>query len=280
VRHGLLAGREHQRLGDLAVISEGRAAIALSKGGAPKRYAHVDPNEDAALFAIGECGMLVAVADGHNGATAAEQAVQYVVAEVAEQWTMRACAITTHADWERAGAALLEGINEAILETARVQSLPAAHSTFSLALVRPDEDLLLSVGIGDSHIFRAHADEATDCGWSGRIAEDGAKLRAYYLGYELPKTRALSSMSAVQCAPLGDIDAIVLATDGLSEVGIGVADPAAAVVAATRAATREKADLRPLHACRAVATTALEAQRENLAGDNIATAVLWLADTE
>ena len=48
-----LYGRDCQTLGAIDAVSEGHAAIALSRGGARKPYAHVDPNEDSALFAYG-----------------------------------------------------------------------------------------------------------------------------------------------------------------------------------------------------------------------------------
>ena len=56
LRLALLRGREHVELGAIDVVAEGSAAIAISLGGAPKRYAHVDPNEDAALLALGAGG--------------------------------------------------------------------------------------------------------------------------------------------------------------------------------------------------------------------------------
>ena len=68
----------------------------------------------------------------------------------------------------------------------------------------------------------------------------------------------------------------MLATDGLSEKGIGVADPGAAVAEALREAGSAEPDLQALHAARGVARRAMEAHRKQRAGDNIAVAVLWL----
>ena len=48
MRSALLRGREHGLLGAVDAIAEGNAAIALSRGGAAKRYAYREPNEDAA----------------------------------------------------------------------------------------------------------------------------------------------------------------------------------------------------------------------------------------
>ena len=87
MRSALLRGRDHTRLGITAAVAEGRAAIALSRGGAPKSYRYRDPNEDAALFVEGEGGILLAVADGHGGCDAAETAVEKLLARFAPAWT-------------------------------------------------------------------------------------------------------------------------------------------------------------------------------------------------
>ena len=87
MRSALLRGRDHTRLGITAAVAEGRAAIALSRGGAPKSYRYRDPNEDVALFAEGEGGILLAVADGHGGCDAAETAVEKLLASFAPAWT-------------------------------------------------------------------------------------------------------------------------------------------------------------------------------------------------
>ena len=68
----ILRGSESHIIGGVSAVSEASAAIALSQGGFKKRYSHTDPNEDAAAFALGEAGVLLAVADGHNGCDAAE----------------------------------------------------------------------------------------------------------------------------------------------------------------------------------------------------------------
>ena len=83
-------------------------------------------------------------------------------------------------------------------------------------------------------------------------------------------------MSVIGVESLADIHAVVLATDGLSEHQIGVQDPAATVAAAVASAAASDPDLRALEASRTVTEAALAAQRANQAGDNIATAVLWL----
>ena len=77
-------------------------------------------------------------------------------------------------------------------------------------------------------------------------------------------------------AALGKRRALVLATDGISEPGIGLADPAAVIAACAADCERRQPDLRPLGIARGLVEQALEAQRDQRAGDNIATAVAWL----
>ena len=69
---------------------------------------------------------------------------------------------------------------------------------------------------------------------------------------------------------------VVLATDGLSETGIGVIDPAGAVHGAAKASRAFEIELRALEIARRVGDAALEAHRANRAGDNIASAAIWL----
>jgi hypothetical protein len=74
---------------------------------------------------------------------------------------------------------------------------------------------------------------------------------------------------------LEDVEAVVLATDGLSERGIGVTDPAAAVTDAVAASADVDAVLRPSVLARGLLETALDAHADQRAGDNIAVAC-WL----
>ncbi len=59
---------------------------------------------------------------------------------------------------------------------------------------------------------------------------------------------------------------------------IGVPDPQAAVREALAEVRELPPELRPLHACKRLTETALAAHRSNRAGDNVACALLWLAD--
>jgi serine/threonine protein phosphatase PrpC len=74
-----LLGRDYPTLGLLGVARlPGVGALALSRGAEPKAYAHVDPNEDAALVLQADTGALVAIADGFNGVAASEVALRAV----------------------------------------------------------------------------------------------------------------------------------------------------------------------------------------------------------
>src|SRR5262245_56106857 len=68
-----LLGRDWPELGPLGLadLPDG-GALALSRGAQPKAYPHTDPNEDAALFVRTDAGVLLAVADGFNGAEVSE----------------------------------------------------------------------------------------------------------------------------------------------------------------------------------------------------------------
>jgi hypothetical protein len=67
-----------------------------------------------------------------------------------------------------------------------------------------------------------------------------------------------------------------LATDGLSERGIGVQDPEAAVERSLADAREAALELRPLESVRSLVNTAVTAHRRQRAGDNVAAAVVWL----
>ena len=266
MRSGLLRGREHTKIGAVAALAEGRCAIALSRGGWAKGYAHRDPNEDATAFAFGADGMLLAVADGHGGHEAAELAVTALLTRFAEAWT--------HAS--PVGPAWLAQAREAlqILHTELVGSgsrggNPDARTTLALALARPGEDLLLFASVGDSHVFATGAAGAADLVHPG-------EARPAYLGSPSLAPEELAARAVIGSALLSGTQALALATDGLSEHGIGVPAPDAAVLEVLARAGRASPDLRPLEAARGIVDCALSAHRRQRAGDNIATAVLVL----
>jgi serine/threonine protein phosphatase PrpC len=263
----LLRGREHVELGAIDVVGEGCAAIAISVGGAKKRYAHVDPNEDAALFAAGPAGVLVAVADGHHGFEAAEVALEYLATHPAPHWTEPG---TVRAEsWRRQAAAVLEDANRAIRsERAGFEDGPCTTLSFAVAL--PAQATLLHASIGDSHLYLV--------GRGGEVRDLAARADAkpFFLGQVEADAEALEKHATIGALPLAGARALVLATDGLSERGIGVDEPEAAVREAVEAAAAAAPALRPLEAARALLERACAAHRRGRSGDNVACAVVWL----
>jgi serine/threonine protein phosphatase PrpC len=263
VQTGLLRGSEHGLVGGVASLAAGRAAIALSRGGAAKQYAHRDPNEDAAAFADGSGGVLLAVADGHWGCAAAELALATLLARFASPWTA-AAPPGAQAHWRDAARDALVALNDEIRRRLAAGVADWPRTTLALALVRPAEDWLGVASLGDSHAFRVDARGGAD------LADEAAPA---FLG-DAPE-RVARGIRA-EAHRLAGTRALVLATDGLSERGIGVADPAAAVAECAAAAARAAPELRPLELARAVVERALAAQREQGAGDNVATAAIWI----
>jgi serine/threonine protein phosphatase PrpC len=272
MRSALLCGRHHHRVGGLELIAEGPTAIALSRGGARKTYSHTDPNEDCVAFATGPGGQLVVAADGHHGELGSEAAVQSILETVAETWTAAESPVASRADWRQQGLDALMEANHAILRIAGKTQLPPAPTTFVLALVRPQDDLLLHLSVGDSHVFAVDRRGATELG--GR---DPDWKFTPFLGYQEARAEMLEKYAMMGERSLQDLRAIVLATDGLSEPGIGVEDPAKSVFGVvSEVEVDAPLDRRATDACRAVAETAMRAHRRQKAGDNMGCSVIWL----
>jgi serine/threonine protein phosphatase PrpC len=268
VRSALLRGRDHTRLGATAAIAEANAAIALSRGGAPKSYRHRDPNEDAALFVLGEGGILLAVADGHGGCDAAEAVIEKLLARHAPAWTA-AAAPGLAESWVKQACTVFAELNAAVLERVALGGADTARTTVAVALLRPAEDLLAFAAMGDSHVFQL-ADGAVQ-----ELGHDG-EHRACYLGRASETAESLERKHAAVVERLAGTRAVVLATDGLSEQGIGVAVPEDAVAECIEAAERGRPELRPLATARGVVERALAEHRRHRSGDNVAAAVAWL----
>jgi serine/threonine protein phosphatase PrpC len=268
VRVALLRGREHPELGAVQAVAEHGVAIALSRGGAAKRYPHRDPNEDAAGFARGREGACIAVADGHGGAEAAEIALLNLLGEPAEQWTEEPGPLDEKS-WRRQALAALSDANRDVRRERGHRPGRGARTTLGLALVLPARGLLLSAAVGDSHLFVADAAGVRE------LAPAGAKFGFLGDAYESPAD--LAEITRLASASLAGLRAVVLVTDGLSERGIGVVNPTAAVAEAVRLAEQEPCAAPGLVAARAITDTALEAHRRNRSGDNVAVAVLWVS---
>jgi len=267
-----LRGREHPWIGGLELKGLGPAAVALSRGGAPKTYSYTDPNEDCVAFAIGDGGQLIVAADGHHGELGSEAAVQTILEEFAADWTAASAPARDESAWRELGIDALLRANRAILEVAGRNQLPPAPTTFVLALIRPEDDLLLSLSVGDSHLFAVDRGIANELG--GR---DPNWKFTPFLGYEEARRPLMEEYSIIGVRDLAELRAIVLATDGLSEPGIGVADPPCEVCSrVAQVELDERPDQRAVETCRGVVETALRAHRRQKAGDNMGCAVLWL----
>ncbi len=268
MRVALLRGREHPELGAVHAVAEPGVAIALSRGGAAKRYPHSDPNEDAAGFATGRDGFCLTVADGHGGAEAAEIALLHLLGEPAEQWTEDPGPLDART-WRRQALAALSDTNRRVRRERGTRAGRAARTTVGLAVALPGLGFLFSAAVGDSHLFFVEAAGVRE------ISPAGEKVG--YLGDAYEGPDGLAPITRLDVEPLAGVRAVVLVTDGLSERGIGVVSPAAAVAEAVRIAEQERSRARGLVVARGLAETALEAHRRNRSGDNVAVAVLWLS---
>ena len=268
---GALFGCDHTELGALAAIAEGPAAITICRGGAPKTYSHTDPNEDAAIFVLGEHGVLLAVADGHDGHQGARAAVEALRDGFSVQWCAAEGPLGDEA-WRRAAPSAVAAANHAVLAEAGARGAPPAPTTLAFALWRRGEGRVHGASVGDSHVFFSAADETRD------LARDltRERKRGDFLGRGALGEAEAEAMTALESAPAAGLLAVVLATDGLSERGIGVEDPAAEVQRAREHAWPADDEIRPLAVAKAVSAVALGAQRRQRAGDNIACAVALL----
>jgi serine/threonine protein phosphatase PrpC len=264
----VLLGREHTLMGAVAAIAEGPCAVAISRGGAAKTYAYKNPNEDAAAFHAGDGGILLAVVDGHGGCDASEVAIERLIERHARHWT-GATATGLESLWSSQVYGALLDVNEAIVRATTRSGVASSRTTLALALLRPDDDLFAWASIGDSHAFRVASGSAQDRALDPNVPRS-------FLGFAQETADSLRTKCVVGTAPLGGVVAVALVTDGLSEVGIGVADPAAAVASAIDEAASAVGDLRPLAAAHGIVERALNAQRGQRSGDNVAAAVAWI----
>jgi len=264
---GVLRGREHTKLGAVAALAEGRCAIALSRGGFAKGYRYRDANEDAVAFALGPAGALVAVADGHGGHEAAELALTKLFEGFGDAWTGPGSLASR---WPQTAGDAIARIHAAIVERGVTGGNPEARTTLALALARPGEDLLAFAAVGDSHVFVADAATAFDL-----VASDGIPT---YLGSPSLEPGDLAARAVIDARALTGARAVALATDGLSEQGIGVAAPELVVMEALGRAERSRPELWPLETARSLVECALASHRRHRSGDNVAAAVLILAE--
>lgn len=260
-----LAGRDHPEVGVVGEASAERIAVALSRGGAEKRYDYTDPNEDVALAATGRHGALVAIADGHWGARAAEIAVAHLRDAHAANWLDAES--RSPESWYQDVLAALVSANDAILAAHRLPD-EKPRTTLSFAFARPREDLLVLASAGDSHLFVAGAAQVTEALPCPR--------KYHFLGNAKRTASQLAKEVRIGVQSLGDARALIAVTDGISEHGIGVADPREAVRSAVASADAAAVQAHASVTARALIDTVIAAHVANDAGDNIGVAVAWL----
>ncbi len=261
----LLVGREHGEIGAVAEQAQKRIAVAISRGGAEKRYEYTDPNEDVALAAEGSHGVLVAVADGHWGQRAAEVALLHLRDQHFEAWLDGA--ERSVESWYQDVLHALVAANDAILAAHTESETP--RTTLAFAFARAADDVLITASAGDSHLFVV--------GETQVIERLPRQRKQSFLGNASRKPSELARELRIEVQPLGDARALLAVTDGISEHGIGVTDPREAVRSAVASADAAAASARAAVAARALVDAALAAHGSNDAGDNIAAAVAWIA---
>jgi hypothetical protein len=263
VKSALLFGRTQQALGGVGEDAADGVAVALTRGGAAKPYAHTEPNEDAAFAARGAHGALVAVADGHWGVRSAEIAIEQLRDRFAADWLDGAARSADR--WYQDVLHALASMNDAMLAAQTEDE--RSRTTFALALLRESERLLVAASVGDSHLFVATPDGVRE------ILPRPKKFAV--LGHERCSVSQLERFTRCDVRPLDAIEAAVAVTDGLSEQGIGVEDPEAAVRAAVEAARAAPPAERARSTARAIVDAAVAAHVEHRAGDNVAAAAAW-----
>lgn len=264
-----LRGRDALELGAILERRTERGAVALSLGGAPKAYAHTDPNEDGALMVEGPGGVLVAVADGHGGVDAAEIALEHLYTTVAPG--LVAADARLRGAWESAALEALLGTNAAIVARAARGARRRSRTTLACAVARPGEGWLFHLAIGDSHVYQVTRDGAFDL--SCERAEGG---ESHFLGSGPETAESLRAKCLLGAEPLAGTRAVAAVTDGLSERQVGVEDPDAAVLEAWRDAAGVDAAERGAAFARGIVERALAAHLRQPSGDNVAAAVAWL----
>ena len=263
-----LHGDDHRELGEIATISEGNAAIVLSRGGAAKQYAYRDPNEDAVGYALSEWGSVAVIADGHGGCEAANVCIDRVLDTHAPRW-LAAAPIALESRFAGEAIDVIFDTNTAIVQASIGAEADGSRTTLAAVLLRPRDGWMAVLSVGDSHVFRCDA-EGT---WEVATAKSE---RVGYLGEPAHTPERLAAMLRVEVMSTDTVRAVVLATDGLSEQGIGVADPGATVAEALREAAKAAPQLRAHAAAQGIVGRAMESHRSWRSGDNIACSVMWV----
>jgi serine/threonine protein phosphatase PrpC len=137
-----LVGRDYPALGPVALATHPKGgALGISRGRLPKPYAHVEPNEDAALLVHTDGGVLLAVTDGFNGADASILVLEAV------RDSADALVVADPRMFEKETGALMERI------VPRVRALAPADTTLVTMAVYGESVHVAS--FGDSIAFSA-----------------------------------------------------------------------------------------------------------------------------
>jgi serine/threonine protein phosphatase PrpC len=195
----VLWGVDHVELGEIVTSSTGRSAVALSRGGFAKTYPYIDENEDAAAAVAGPRATLLVVADGHNGATAAMTATQFVL----DRFGPDPPPALDKKDWTE----IFEEVNDAVLKVTSIGSpQPSSRCVLLCALV--DRTSVSFASMGDAALVVARP--------GGDRGRQLNKEAARFVGYPATR-RGLETSVHRGSAPLAPGEWVVLATDGLSE---------------------------------------------------------------
>lgn len=194
----VLRGTDHVELGAIASLPAGTAAVALSRGGYPKTYSYVDPNEDAVAAVSGQRATLLVATDGHNGATASMHALAVVLERLGDD--------PPPGLDKRGWVSLFAEVNDAVRRaTAAGSRQPASRTVLLVALVGGRR---VSFGsMGDAALVVARPGD--------RRGRQLNREAARYVGYPATR-RGLAASVHRGAAELAPDEWVVLATDGLS----------------------------------------------------------------
>lgn len=243
----VLWGTDYEELGEVGHRSVGpSAALAITRGLHQKAYRYEDPNEDAVAIVAGRDATLLVCADGHNGATAPETAVQAVLDEFGEA-PPRAL---DDGDW----LALFGRVNDAVIARKGLGSAqPASNTVLIAALV--SRELVSWAAIGDGALVLTRPGTAR----GQQLNREAMR----FVGYPMSRRQLKQTVQRGQ-TPLEDGRWVVAITDGLSEF-IAPMRPADVI-------PRVLASLSPATPA-AAATALIDAAGRAGAGDNVAVAV-------
>jgi len=176
--------------------------------------------------------------------------------------------------------ACLLDLNDALLTDPERGSRELFRTTLAIGLLLPAVSQLHFASIGDSHLFLIRPDGAHDL-----IAEKSAYGFPYYLG-DCPETPvSLQEKCVAGSTSLQDAWAVIAVTDGISEEGIGFADAPKTLAELSHSVCDPivgAIELRGetiLTLARTITEKAIEAQKRQKSGDNIALAASGIPKT-